>query len=60
MSLFDALTAGQRLDGMIPGEAIQLLTVARHGSDAAELILRKADGSVDARVLTAPKRTGSC
>src|SRR5215203_1258690 len=50
-AIFDALKAGQRLGGLIPGEVVELVSIARHGPDAAELIYRRENGSIDARVL---------
>jgi superfamily II DNA or RNA helicase len=58
MSFFDELEAGQRLDGVIPGESIHLLTLTMHGADAAELVFRKADGSLGTRVLNRSEEGG--
>jgi len=50
-TLFDELEAGQRVDGVVPGEAVQLVSVERHGEDVAELIYKTSAGSLGSRVL---------
>lgn len=57
-AVFDELKAGQRLSGLIPGEVVELVSIARHGPDAAELIYRKENGSLDARVLGRDEQEG--
>ncbi|HKH64968.1 MAG TPA: helicase-related protein [Solirubrobacterales bacterium] len=57
-AIFDALKAGQRLGGLIPGEVVELVSIARHGPDAAELIYRRENGSIDARVLGRAEQDG--
>ncbi|HVC07355.1 MAG TPA: helicase-related protein [Solirubrobacterales bacterium] len=51
MSLLEELSAQQRLRGVIPGEAVEVVSVVMHGSDAAQLVFRKPDGSLGERVL---------
>jgi superfamily II DNA or RNA helicase len=51
MSAFDELAAQQRLDGIIPGEPIEVISVVRHGDDAAEIVYRSSDGTLSSRVV---------
>jgi superfamily II DNA/RNA helicase len=52
MSLFDELDARQRLEGLIPGEVVEVVAVTRHGDDAAEIHFKKADGASDHRIVS--------
>jgi superfamily II DNA or RNA helicase len=51
MSLLEELSAQQRVRGVIPGEAVEIVSVVMHGKDAAQLVFRKSDGSLGERVL---------
>ncbi len=51
MSLLEELSPQQRVRGVIPGEAVEIVSVVMHGSDAAQLVFRKPDGSLGERVL---------
>lgn len=56
--LFDELETGQRLNGVVPGEAVQLVSVLRHGGDVAELVYRTGAGSLGSRVLNRSEAGG--
>lgn len=58
MALFDELEVGQRLDGVVPGEAVQLVSVLRHGEDVAELVYRNGSGGISSRVLNRSEAGG--
>lgn len=46
MPLFEQLAAAQRVEGVIPGEAVELVSVTMHGPDTAQIVFRKFDGSL--------------
>jgi superfamily II DNA or RNA helicase len=52
MSLLEQLSARQRVSGVIPGETVEIVSAVMHGDDAAQIIFRKADGSLGERVLS--------
>ena len=51
VSTFDELEGGRRIEGVIPGEAVEIVSAVRHGEDAVQLFFRKADGGLGERVL---------
>ena len=51
MSLLEELSAQQRVRGVIPGEAVEVVSVVMHGADSVQLVFRKADGGLGERVL---------
>jgi superfamily II DNA or RNA helicase len=51
MSLFEELAEQQRLNGVIPGVPVEVVSVVMHGADAAQLVFRMPDGSLGERVL---------
>jgi superfamily II DNA or RNA helicase len=57
MSLLEELSAQQRVRGVIPGEAVEIVSVVMHGEDAAQLVFRKSDGSLGERVLNRAEET---
>lgn len=51
MATLEELQAGQRIEGVIPGEGVTAIAVQPHGSDAVELTYRTAEGELGQRVL---------
>ncbi len=47
--LFGNLDARTRLSGVIPGEAVEVVSTIRHGEDAVQLFFREADGNLGER-----------
>ena len=50
---FSSVKPGIRLKGLIPGEAVQIITTQAIGDDALELIFRKNDGSLGQQLVYA-------
>lgn len=45
------ISSGQRLRGVIPGDAVTVIATQLHGWDAVELTFRSATGRIDQRIL---------
>ena len=45
------LSAGQRLSGVIPGDVVTVIHCDWHGRDALELTFKRANGSLDQRII---------
>lgn len=50
LSLED-LKPKQRLEGVLPGATVEVVSIVMHGEDAAQLVFRGPDGNLDERVL---------
>jgi superfamily II DNA or RNA helicase len=51
MASLEELSVQQRLHGVIPGVPVEVVSVVMHGTDAAQLVFRRPDGSLGERVL---------
>ncbi|MGI9825333.1 helicase-related protein [Agromyces sp. Marseille-Q5079] len=49
--LFDSISQGDKLAGVIPGAAVEVIMAIPHGGDALQLIFRGPDGNVAERIL---------
>lgn len=56
--MLEQLAAGQRIEGVIPGEPVELISVTMHGPDSAQIVFRKPDGSLSEQLLERARADG--